>query len=37
MYYYNAVANIEASKVGILTWAKKEKWMNYFMRRPRVC
>jgi len=27
MYYYNAVANLEASKVGILTWAKKEKWM----------
>ena len=37
MYYYNAVANLEASKVGILTWAKKEKWMHYFMRRPRVC
>ena len=37
MYYYNAVGNLEASKVGILTWAKKEKWMNYFMRRPRVC
>ena len=37
MYYYNAVANLEASKVGILTWAKKEKWMQYFMRRPRVC
>ena len=37
LYYYNAKANIEASKVGVLTWAKKEKWMNYFMRRPRVC
>ena len=37
MYYYNAIANVEASKVGILTWAKKEKWMNFFMRRPRVC
>lgn len=37
MYYYNARGNIEASKVGILTWAKKEKWINYFMRRPRVC
>lgn len=37
MYYYNAKGNIEASKVGILTWAKKEKWINYFMRRPRVC
>lgn len=37
MYYYNAVANLEASKVGILGWAKREKWMQYFMRRPRIC
>ena len=37
MYYYNAIANLEASKVGILGWAKREKWMTYFMRRPRVC
>jgi len=28
---------LEASKVGILGWAKREKWMQYFMRRPRVC
>jgi hypothetical protein len=37
MFYYNAVANLEASKVGILGWAKREKWMHYFMRRPRIC
>ena len=37
LYYYNAMANLEASKVGILGWAKTEKWINYFMRRPRVC
>jgi len=37
MYYYNAVANLEASKVGILGWAKREKWMQFFMRRPRIC
>ena len=37
MIYYNARGNLEASKVGILTWAKREKWMQYFMRRPRVC
>ena len=37
MYYYNAIGNLEASKVGILGWAKREKWMQYFMRRPRVC
>jgi hypothetical protein len=27
LYYYNARANLEASKVGILGWAKREKWM----------
>ena len=37
LYYYNARANLEASKVGILGWAKREKWMQYFMRRPRIC
>lgn len=37
MYYYNAFGNLEASKVGILGWAKREKWMQYFMRRPRIC
>jgi hypothetical protein len=37
LYYYNARANLEASKVGILGWAKRERWMSYFMRRPRVC
>ena len=37
MYYYNAIGNIEASRLGILGWAKKEKWMTYFMRRPRIC
>jgi hypothetical protein len=37
MYYYNSIANLEASKVGILGWAKREKWMHFFMRRPRIC
>ena len=37
LFYYNAMANLEASKVGILGWAKREKWMKYFMRRPRIC
>jgi len=27
LYYYNAIANIEATRVGLLGWAKKEKWM----------
>lgn len=37
MYYYNAVGNIEASRLGILGFAKSEKWMQFFMRRPRIC
>ena len=37
LIYYNARANLEASKVGIITWAKRERWMQYFMRRPRAC
>lgn len=37
MYYYNALGNIEASRLGILGWAKSERWMQYFMRRPRIC
>lgn len=37
MYYYNAIGNIEASRLGILGWAKSEKWMQFFMRRPRIC
>lgn len=33
--YYNAKINVEATRVGLLNWAKKEGLLNYFMRRPR--
>jgi hypothetical protein len=32
--YYKAIANIEATKIGMLTWAKQKKFFNYFMARP---
>lgn len=33
--YYNAVVNIEATRQGIITHAKQQKLMKYFMKRPR--
>lgn len=33
--YYNCQANIEASRLGFITWARDHKCLNYFMRRPR--
>ena len=33
--YYNAKINVEATRVGLLNWAKREGLLNYFMRRPR--
>lgn len=37
LYYYNCRVNLEATRLSILGWAKKEKWIQYFMRRPRIC
>ena len=37
LMYYNARANIEASRLSLLTYARDNKFMQYFMRRPRVC
>lgn len=34
MMYYNAKANIEASRLSMLTWAKDNKLYNWFMARP---
>ena len=34
MMYYNAKANIEASRLSMLTWAKDKKLYNWFMGRP---
>jgi len=33
--YYNARANIEATRVGMITWARENKCLQYFMKRPR--
>lgn len=33
--YYNCRVNIEATRVGFLTWAREHKCLRYFMKRPR--
>lgn len=33
--YYNCRINIEATRVGMITWAKENKCLQYFMKRPR--
>ena len=33
--YYNCKVNIEATRVGFLTWAREHKCLHYFMKRPR--
>ena len=33
--YYNCRVNIEATRVGMVTWARENKCLNYFMKRPR--
>ena len=35
MEYYNCQCVIEASKVAMITWARENKCLNRFMRRPR--
>ena len=37
LMYYQAQANIEASRLSVLTYARDNKFMQYFMKRPRVC
>ena len=37
LMWYNCQANLEATRVSILTYARDNKFMQYFMRRPRVC
>lgn len=37
LMYYNARANLEATRLSLLTYARDNKFMQYFMRRPRVC
>lgn len=33
--YYNCKVNIEATRVGMITWARENKCLQYFMKRPR--
>lgn len=33
--YYNAIINIEATRMGLVTWARDQKQLSYFMKRPR--
>jgi hypothetical protein len=33
--YYNCKVNIEATRVGMVTWARENKCLQYFMKRPR--
>ena len=32
--YYNAKINIEATRMSFITWARENKYLNYFMKRP---
>lgn len=34
LQYYNCKANLEATRVSILSWAREKKYLNYFMYRP---
>ena len=33
--YYNAVINIEATRISFASWARDHGYLNYFMKRPR--
>lgn len=33
--YYNCKVNIEATRMGMVTWAREKNCLNYFMKRPR--
>lgn len=33
--YYNCRVNIEATRVGMVTWARENNCLNFFMKRPR--
>lgn len=33
--YYNAMINIEATRMSLITWARSNKYLHYFMKRPR--
>jgi hypothetical protein len=33
--YYNCKINIEATRVGFVTWARENNGLSFFMKRPR--
>ena len=33
--YYNCKINIEATRMGMVTWARENHGLQYFMKRPR--
>lgn len=35
LMYYNSLCNIEATRLSMLSWAKRNGFSQYFMRRPR--
>lgn len=37
LMWYNCQANLEATRMSVLTYARDNKFMQYFMKRPRVC
>ena len=37
LMWYNCQANLEATRMSILTYARDHRFMQYFMKRPRVC
>ena len=37
LWYYQAKANIEATRLSVLTYARDKKFAHFFMRRPRAC
>ena len=34
LQYYNCKANLEATRVSMLSWTREKKYLNYFMYRP---
>ena len=37
LWYYQCQANIEASRLSVLTYARDNKFAQFFMKRPRAC
>ena len=35
LQYYNCIANIEASRMSMISWARDNNFLGFFMRRPR--